>query len=247
MTDGLSPPAKHPFGSSPVEPLGGLMGLFFRAHPWHGVAIGDDAPEIVTVYVEIVPTDTVKYEIDKVSGYLKVDRPQKYSNVCPTLYGFVPRTYCAERVAARCAERTGRDSIIGDGDPVDICILTEKDIPRGDILLRAVPIGGLRMIDGDEADDKIIAVLEGDAVYGTWRDIEECPEGLLDRLRHYFLTYKELPPQGSDTDQPQTPPRVEIAEVYGREEAHEVIRRSQQDYAAIFGQIEDVLRTALRA
>jgi hypothetical protein len=101
MTNGASPPAKHPSGSSPVEPLGGLMGLFFRAHPWHGVAIGDDAPEIVTLYVEIVPTDTVKYEIDKVSGYLKVDRPQKYSNVCPTLYGFVPRTYCTDRVTAR--------------------------------------------------------------------------------------------------------------------------------------------------
>ena len=247
MSDGPPPPAKHPFASSPVEPLGGLMGLFFRAHPWHGVAIGEDAPEVVTVYVEIVPTDTVKYEIDKVSGYLKVDRPQQFSNVCPTLYGFVPRTYCADRVAARCAERTGREGIIGDGDPVDICILAENDIPRGDILLRAVPIGGFRMLDGNEADDKIIAVLEGDAVYGAWRDIKECPEALIDRLRHYFLTYKELPAHvtASDGGEP-APPRVEIAEVYGREEAHEVIRRSQQDYAAIFGQIEGVLRTALR-
>jgi inorganic pyrophosphatase len=221
-----------------VEPLGGLVGRLFRAHPWHGVAIGERAPEVVTAYVEIVPADTVKYEIDKVSGYLKVDRPQRYSNVCPTLYGFVPRTYCADRVAERCAERTGRAGIVGDGDPLDICILAESVIPRGDILLRAVPIGGLRMLDGDEADDKIIAVLEGDAVYGAWRDIDACPPSLLDRLRHYFLTYKELPGDRPDR------PRVEIAEVYGREEAHEVIRRSQQDYAASFGQIEGVLRSA---
>ena len=219
------------------------MGLFFRAHPWHGVAIGEDAPEVVTVYVEIVPTDTVKYEIDKVSGYLKVDRPQQYSNVCPTLYGFVPRTYCADRVAALCAERIGRAGIVGDGDPLDICVLAESDFPRGDILLRAVPIGGLRMLDGDEADDKIVAVLEDDAVYGAWRDIGDCPDSLLDRLRHYFLTYKDLP--HGQADQPQ-PPRVSIAEIYGRDEAHEVIRRSQQDYAAIFGQIDGVLRTALR-
>ncbi len=61
-----------------------LLGRMFRAHPWHGVSVGDDAPEIVTVYIEIVPTDTVKYEVDKVSGYLSVNRPQKYSNVCPS-------------------------------------------------------------------------------------------------------------------------------------------------------------------
>jgi inorganic pyrophosphatase len=228
---------------SPVEPpgelAGELAGRLFRAHPWHGVAIGERAPEVVTAYVEIVPADTIKYEIDKVSGYLTVDRPQQFSNVCPTLYGFVPRTYCAERVAARCAERTGRPGIVGDGDPLDICVLAESVIPRGDILLRAVPIGGLRMLDGDEADDKLIAVLEGDAVYGAWRDIVECPPSLLDRLRHYFLTYKE--PPGDRPDR-----RVEIAEVYGRAEAHEVIRRSQEDYTASFGHTGGVLRAAPR-
>jgi inorganic pyrophosphatase len=222
--------AGRPAEEPPEEPPGEPVGLRFRAHPWHGVAIGERAPEVVTAYVEIVPTDTVKYEIDKVSGYLTVDRPQQFSNVCPTLYGFVPRTHCAARVAARCAERTGRTGIVGDGDPLDICVLAEKAIPRGDILLRAVPIGGLRMLDGDEADDKLIAVLEGDAVYGAWRDVDQCPPALLDRLRHYFLTYKEPP-----GDRPERP-RVEIAEVYGRAEAHEVIRRSQQDYAASFGQ-----------
>ena len=77
-----------------------LFGLLFQAHPWHGVSIGPEAPRVVTAYIEIVPTDTVKYEIDKPSGHLKVDRPQQFSNVCPTLYGFIPQTFCGERVAA---------------------------------------------------------------------------------------------------------------------------------------------------
>ena len=139
------------------------MSLAFRAHPWHGVPIGPDAPRLLSAYVEIVPTDAVKYEIDKETGILKVDRPQQYSNVCPTLYGFIPRTLCAEAVGRFCSAKTGRPGIVGDGDPMDICVLTERPITHGDILVRARPIGGLRMIDGNEADDKIIAVLSGDA------------------------------------------------------------------------------------
>ena len=100
--------------------------LLFKPHPWHGIPIGDDAPRTVTCFIEIVPTDTVKYELDKATGYLKVDRPQKFSNVCPTLYGFIPQTYCGEQVGAFCGERTGRQGIVGDGDPLDICVLTEK-------------------------------------------------------------------------------------------------------------------------
>ena len=198
--------------------------LGFRAHPWHGVSIGKDAPRVVTTYIEIVPTDTVKYEVDKTTGILRMDRPQLYSNVCPSLYGFIPRTLCAERVGALCAERTGRSRILGDGDPMDVCVLTEKEISHGDILVQAIPIGGLRMIDGEEADDKIVAVLSGDASYGSFRDIADCPAPLVDRLRHYFLTYKQGPDRSSHP--------VEITHVYGRDEAHEVIGRSQEDYAA---------------
>jgi inorganic pyrophosphatase len=198
----------------------------FRAHPWHGVEIGPDAPAAVTAYIEIVPTDTVKYEVDKASGLLKVDRPQRFSNVCPSLYGFLPRTLCAEQVGAYCAERTGRTGIIGDGDPMDICVLTEKSIEHGDLLVQAIPIGGLRMIDANQADDKIIAVLRDDALYGQLADISECPKAIVERLRHYFLTYK----RGPDSSER----RVEITHVYGREEAYEAIRRSQADYAAAF-------------
>lgn len=215
-----------------------LLGLLFKAHPWHGVSIGSDAPALVTSYIEIVPTDTVKYEIDKATGILKVDRPQKYSNVCPTLYGFIPRTLCAEEVGKFCEAKTNRSGIIGDGDPLDICVLTEKVIPRGDILLQAIPIGGLRMIDGNQADDKIIAVMRDDAVYGSWREIADCPVALVERLKHYFLTYKDVPGTAER--------RCEITHVYNRQEAHEVIRHSQADYHVHFGDPEQQLPAILQ-
>ncbi len=197
----------------------------FRAHPWHGIEIGDRAPDVVMTFVEMVPTDTVKYEMDKASGYLRLDRPQRYSNVVPALYGFIPRTLTGVRVAQLSMERTGISGIRGDGDAMDICILTEKDISHGDILVRARPIGGFRMIDGNEADDKIIAVLESDAVYGEYDDIADCPQIAIERLKHYFLTYKDLPGEKR---------KVTIPEVYNREEALEVIRRSMEDYSKAF-------------
>jgi inorganic pyrophosphatase len=197
-----------------------------RAHPWHGVSIGPDAPRSCTAYVEIVPTDTVKYEIDKETGLLRMDRPQQYSNVCPSLYGFIPQTLCGDRVAALCMERTGRRGIVGDADPMDICVLAERTISHGDVLVEAVPIGGLRMLDGDEADDKIVAVLKDDYGYGAYGDIAAVPRALLDRLRHYFLTYKQAPDRLTTV--------VEITDIYGRDEAHELIVRSQEDYRASF-------------
>jgi inorganic pyrophosphatase len=209
------------------------LGQLFRPHPWHGIPIGPDAPRVVTAYVEIVPTDTVKYEIDKTTGYLKVDRPQKFSNVCPTPYGMIPQTCCGERVGALASERTGRPGIVGDGDPMDICVLTEKVISHSDLLMDAIPIGGLRLLDGNEADDKILAVLKGDAAYGQWQDISDCPRSLIQRLMHYFLTYKQEPGV--------THPTCEITHVYGRDEAHEVIQRSRADYEAAFGNMRVLL------
>jgi inorganic pyrophosphatase len=87
----------------------------FRAHPWHGVSIGARAPLTVTAYIEIVPTDTVKYEMDKLSGILKVDRPQQFSNVCPILHNH-PADLCADRVDDSAARTTGCEGIVGDGD-----------------------------------------------------------------------------------------------------------------------------------
>ena len=197
-------------------------GRLFQAHPWHGLTPGKDAPEMVNAYIEIVPTDVVKYELDKQSGHLHVDRPQRFSSMCPSLYGFIPQTFCDDEVARLCAERTGISDIKGDGDPMDICVLTEKTFAQGNFFLNAKPIGGLRMIDGEQADDKIISILESDLAYGHIRDIGETPKALVDRLKHYFLSYKQLPGDA--------PRRVEIVDVYDAEEALDVIRRSLIDY-----------------
>ena len=209
-----------------------LLGLMFQAHPWHGIPPGHEAPGVVNVYVEIVPTDAVKYELDKASGHLRVDRPQRFSSFPPTLYGFIPQTFCGDLVGELCRETTGRGGRIrGDGDPMDVCVLTERPAAHADFLVRAVPVGGLRMIDGDEADDKIIAVLENDVAYGHIGDITQAPSGLVERLQHYFLTYKQLPQE--------SPRRVEIADVYDRAEAAEVISRSARDYRARYGAPEE--------
>lgn len=215
------------------ETLSAVISLLYRAHPWHGVPIGDRAPDVVTAYIEMSPTDTVKYELDKGTGLLKVDRPQKFSSTCPTLYGFIPQTYCAERSGAYCSERTGRPNIIGDGDPLDICILTEKPIRKSNVLIQAVPIGGLRMLDGNEADDKIIAVMVDDETFGDMREIEDCPKRLVDRLRHYFLTYKQAPDAKDKA--------CEITHVYGRLEAREVIIRGREDYLRRYANIGNLL------
>jgi inorganic pyrophosphatase len=206
-----------------------FMTNFYRAHPWHGIDPGSDAPEIINCYIEIVPTDTIKYELDKESGLLKIDRPQKYSNYCPALYGFIPQTYCGKRIAKFCQEKTQRESIVGDGDPLDICVLTEKPILRSDILLKAIPIGGFRCLDKGEADDKIIAVLEGDLVYGGIKSIAQCPYHLIERLQHYFLTYKSAPDQNQAS--------LEIVDIYGRQEALDVIDKAYEDYKDEFHSI----------
>ncbi len=198
----------------------------YVSHPWHGITAHAQSPEIVTAFIEIVPTDTVKYEIDKASGYLKVDRPQKYSNVTPALYGFIPRTYCDELIAQLASKGIGKTVAHGDGDPLDICVLTERTITHGNIILNAIPIGGIRLIDKGEADDKLIAVMQGDEIYQRWKDIKDCPESIVNRLIHYFLTYKNIPGQGS--------PTCEIGGIYGKEEAQEVIRCSQLDYVNKF-------------
>ncbi|MDI1355006.1 MAG: inorganic pyrophosphatase [bacterium] len=197
-----------------------------KPHPWHGIPIGDNCPKVVTAYIEMVPNDTVKYEIDKLTGYRKVDRPQKFSNYLPALYGFVPQTYCGESVRAYAEEMAGKHVEKGDGDPLDICVLTERNITSGDIILEAIPIGGFRMIDKGEADDKIIAVLKQDEIYGKLKDVSECPETLIDRLKHYFLTYKNMPGHESKA--------VEITHLYGSKEAQEVILRSVKDYNDTF-------------
>jgi len=214
------------------------MSMRFTSHPWHGIEIGEKQPGLVNAYIEIVPSDSIKYEIHKPSGYLMVDRPQKLSNHMPCLYGFVPQTYCDTQVAAFANEKTGRTNITGDGDPLDICVLSERTFNQGNIILEAKVLGGFRMLDGGEADDKIIAVLKGDQAYGDINDISEMPKMVIDRVRHFFLTYKDLDGGAKN---------VEITHVYGREEAFEVIKRSHADYTAKFGNATENLATAIEA
>ena len=193
-----------------------------KAHPWHGIDLGENVPEEVRAFIEIVPTDTVKYEVDKESGYLSLDRPQKFSNIVPSLYGFLPKTYCSTHMAELTNKSLARMDIEGDGDPLDICVLTEKDVTHGDIIVRARPIGGLRLLDHNQADDKIIAVLKNDAVYGNIRDIDELPTQIVRRLIHYFTTYKDIP--GEKTQ------RMKFITIYGVDVAKDVILRSMKDY-----------------
>ncbi len=209
------------FNYSP-DPIGKLLGLRHKAHPWHGVNIGQNAPNEVICFIEMVTTDTVKYEVHKETGYRIIDRPQKYSSILPALYGFLPQTYCGERVGKTSADILKRPEIIGDGDPLDICVLTEKTVASGDILVRAIPIGGFRMIDGNEADDKIVAVLKNDAVYGKYTDISQVPKPVIERLKHYFLTYKDMPDIALQ--------RCEITHIYNAEEAKSLIIKAMKDY-----------------
>ena len=195
----------------------------WRPHPWHGLEAGTNPPKIVNAYIEITPFDHVKYEIDKKTGYLVVDRPNRTSSHPPSLYGFVPRTYCGKRVAALME----RDDVKVDRDPLDICVLSERPIARADIILEARVLGGLPMIDGGEADDKIIAVLKNDYVFSDANDISDLPGVMIERLHHYFTTYKIQP--GKELS-------VEIGEAYGKEHAHKVIKASMQDYQERYGE-----------
>lgn len=193
----------------------------WRPHPWHGLEVGRDPPRIVHAYIEITPFDLVKYEIDKTTGYLKVDRPQSTSSQPPTLYGFIPQTYCGERVGA-----LSKKAKSGDGDPMDICVFSERRITKSEIILNARVVGGIQMIDREETDDKIIAVLEKDNMWGNVNDISELPQALIERLQHYFMTYKLV--IGEEN-------QVVIESVYGREQALEVVKASIHDYEDEFG------------
>ena len=132
----------------------------------------------------------------------------------------MPRTYCGDRVS-RLAPAAKR----GDGDPLDICVLSERAITRNEIIVPARVIGGLQMVDRGEADDKIISVLDNDYVWGDARDLRDLPAVLVERLQHYFLTYRLVPGEK---------PIVSIARVYGRAHAHKVVRAAMDDYVDTF-------------
>lgn len=193
----------------------------WRPHPWHGLDVGPQPPSLVHAYIEITSYDLIKYEVDKATGYLRVDRPQRTSSIPPTLYGFIPRTYCGDRVGALSPKAEH-----GDGDPLDICVVSERPINRAEIILTVRVVGGLHTIDGGEADDKIIGVLENDNFWGDVPDIEDLPTRLIERLQHYFSTYKLTPGK---------PSSVTIEEVYGNKHAQKVVEAAMEDYRQAYG------------
>lgn len=193
----------------------------WRPHPWHGLELGREPPRIVHAFIEICPFDLVKYEVDKTTGYLRVDRPHRSSSQHPTLYGFIPRTFCGDRVGALMEEAKR-----GDGDPLDICVLSERPISKSEILLNARVVGGLPMLDHGEADDKIIAVLENDPLWASVDNITDLAPALIERMRHYFMTYKLVPGEES---------QVTIGPAYGFDHAKQVIQAAIDDYETEFG------------
>ncbi|MDY6835394.1 MAG: inorganic pyrophosphatase [Chloroflexota bacterium] len=194
----------------------------WRPHPWHGIEVGPNPPRLVHAYIEITPFDLVKYEIDKVTGYMRVDRPQRSSSQPPTLYGIIPRTYCGKRVG-----QLSTNAQQGDGDPLDICVVSERPISRSEVIANAVVVGGLEIVDQGEADDKIIAVLENDNVWGKANDVSDLPGIIIERLRHYFSTYKLVPGKES---------RLQIERVYDHNHALKVVEASMADYQETYGE-----------
>lgn len=169
-------------------------------NPWHVVNVGEDAPKIVTAIIEIPKGSKSKYELDKETGFLKLDRVLSSSMNYPYNYGFIPQTYC------------------DDKDPLDILVLTQMKIfPM--CLMRAKVIGVMRMIDGGEADDKIIAVSPDDKSVSHIENIEELPAHSLLELRAFFEDYKKLENK-----------EVEVEKFQNKEKAWKIVSKSMQDY-----------------
>lgn len=174
-------------------------------HPWHDVSIGDNAPEIVTGIIEIPKNCRAKYELDKDSGMLTLDRVLYSSINYPANYGFIPQTYC------------------DDNDPLDILVISQIDIVPM-CLVKAKVIGVMRMMDGGEMDDKIIAVAAHDMSFNHINDINELPEHWIKELRSFFENYKVLENK-----------TVVVEDFQNKIVAMEVIQQSIVDYKAKFG------------
>lgn len=171
-----------------------------NTHPWHGVSIGENAPNSVTGIIEIPKNCRAKYELDKDSGLLKLDRVLYSSINYPSNYGFIPQTYCE------------------DGDPLDILVLSQIEIVPM-CLVEAKPIGVMRMMDEGEMDDKIIAVAVNDMSVSHIEDVSELPPHSIKELRSFFEDYKKLENK-----------EVIVEDFQGKEVAIEVIKQSVIDY-----------------
>lgn len=209
---------KRPAENDKIE-SGGEGFCRWRPHPWHGLPVGPDPPRRVWAYIEMTSYDLLKYEIDKETGHLRIDRTLHSSSLPPSLYGFIPQTYCDEGVA-RFNPRADR----GDRDPMDVCVICERESSRAEVIADARVIGGIRTLDEGLADDKIVAVLNGDLLWGDVTDLSDISPSLIDRLRHYFATYKFVPGEENE---------VEVQGAYGREDACRIVEAAMEDYRSL--------------
>ena len=147
--------------------------MITTSHPWHGVPVGNQAPRIVNAIIEIPQGSRAKYEIDKESGLLRLDRIIYSSFYYPCNYGFIPQTY-------------GEDK-----DPLDVLVITSQPV-QALCLMDAKVVGVMQMVDSGDADDKVIAVAANDPSVNHYNNIEELPKHFFDELRHFFEEYKKL-------------------------------------------------------
>jgi inorganic pyrophosphatase len=174
------------------------------AHPWHGVSIGTQPPNIVNAIVEIPALSRVKTELDKQTGMLRVDRILHSSVIYPANYGFIPET------------------LGDDNDPLDILVLCQLSIPPLS-LVKVRPIGVMRMVDGGHCDDKIVAVAVTDPEYGIYYDVSELPPFKLLMINQFFIDYKILERKQVKTSKP-----------LGAKEAKPIIETAMERYRKQF-------------
>lgn len=180
-----------------------------NVHPWHGIEVGEKQPKIINVVIEIPKDCTVKYEIDKKTGMLKLDRYMYSSMHYPADYGFVPQT------------------LWEDNDPLDIFVITHRPSFPG-ILCEAKVIGVIRMEDNGEKDDKIIAVHANDPRYSQWDSIKDIPKHFLKEMQHFLETYKDL--EGK---------KVKVFKILDKEDAYKDVKKGMKLYQEKFGNEKD--------